>query len=173
MSKSEIWSLLQTVSDNIAILSAQVDCVSDIIQSRHKSMEEHGAWGVKNTRILSTRIPNEIARRWDEVMLCENLSTSSVLRVLVEDFVDEYNPINQGIFFVPRIPLSDSVRSECSMENHPDFSADYPTGFSAENPAESSVDCPQNNGAVVPRDKLLADVEQTLAFASSKIDKCF
>jgi hypothetical protein len=164
MSKSEIWSLLQTVSDNIAILSAQVDCVSDIIQSRHKSMEEHGAWGVKNTRILSTRVPNDIARRWDEVMLCENLSTSSVLRVLVEDFVDEYNPINQGIFFVPRIPLSDSVRSECSIEKHPDFSADYPQ--------EISTDCPPSVPRDNPRDKLIADIEETMALSGYSVDSC-
>jgi hypothetical protein len=164
MNKSEMWSLLQTVSDNIAILSAQVDFVSDMVASRNKAMEEHGAWGVKNTRILSTRVPNEIARRWDEVMLCENLSTSSVLRVLVEDFVDEYNPINQGVFFVPRIPLSDSVRSECSMENHPDFSADYPTEFSAENPPS----VPGDN----PREKLIADIEETMALSGYSVDSC-
>lgn len=127
-------------------------------------MEEHGAWGVKNTRILSTRVPNEIARRWDEVMLCENLSTSSVLRVLVEDFVDEYNPINQGIFFVPRIPLSDSVRSECSIENHPDFSADYPT--------EIPTDCPPSVPVDNPREKLIADIEETMALSGCSVDSC-
>ncbi len=115
MSRSEIWSLLQAVSDEMATMSAQVDSISDILQSRNRAMNEHSAWGMKNTRILSTRIPLEISRRWDEVMLCENLSTSSVLRVLVEDFVDEYNPVNQGLFFVPRIPLSDVVRNICSQ----------------------------------------------------------
>ncbi len=120
MSRSEMWSLLQTVADSIAVLSAQVDFVSDMVSSRNKAMQEHSAWGVKNTRILSTRVPNEIAKRWDEIMLCENLSTSSVLRVLAEDFVDEYNPTEKSLFYVPRIPLYKSlIQTEGSQTETP------------------------------------------------------
>lgn len=84
MTKSEIWSLLVGITDELATLSASVIDLKDQVYGHDKSMEERAKWGSENTTVLSVRLPNDTVSKVDErIEETGTVNRNTYLRILV------------------------------------------------------------------------------------------
>lgn len=95
LTKEEIWSLLCSITDELATVSATVIDLKTQICGYQKSIEEHGRWAKDNTSVLSVRLPNDVVSMVDERIEetgAENRNT--YLKILISN--DLTKPIEKG-----------------------------------------------------------------------------
>ena len=90
LKKSEIWSLLVTINDEVTALSAELAETKKAINGYAKHRSDVEEWQAENMRVFSSKLPLHLAQRVDRALeeKVPEHTRSSLIAYLLNAFCD-------------------------------------------------------------------------------------